>query len=80
MTYPSRRFSSRSTASRMNSARLPGSVTASMRANISGESRTAVNFPIGGRPMRDGLAVIAFFAKLAIFPLSPIDRTRYRVY
>lgn len=63
---PSRRCSSRSTASRMNSARFPGAASASMRASISADSLTAVNCPIGGRPMRGALSVIFFSAKTVI--------------
>jgi len=74
----SRRASSRSTASRMKSARFPFGTIASMRANASSGKRTAVNFPIGGRPIRAALAVIFFGAKLVTFPLSPIDSMRYR--
>lgn len=75
----SRRFSSASTQSRMNCARLPGPMIASMRSSISGESRTAVNLPIAGRPMRGGLSDNVNFAKSVMFPLSPIDSNRYRV-
>jgi len=74
-----RRSSSRSTASRMNCARFPGPTRASMRSSISGGSLTAVNLPIGGRPMRGALSVIFFCAKPCIFPLSPIDSNRYRL-
>lgn len=78
MSYFSRRFNSASTASRMNSARLPAGTSASIRAKVSSDKRTAVNLPIGGRPIRAGLSVIFFSAKPCIFPLSPIDYTRYR--
>jgi len=57
----SRRSSSRSTASRMNSARRCGPAIASMRAIISASNRTWVRFVTssrlsGGRPMRGSLA------------------------
>jgi len=72
------RANSASTAARINSARFPGPANASMRSSISGESRTAVNLPMAGRPMRAGLAVIFLCAKPCMFPLSPIDYSRYR--
>jgi hypothetical protein len=76
--FRSRRASSVSTASRMNSARLPAGTSASMRASVSSGKRTAVNFPIGGRPIRAGLSDNFFCANPLIFPLSPIDYSRYR--
>jgi hypothetical protein len=39
-----------------------------------------VNFPIGGRPILGGLTDNSFSAKLAMFPLSPIDRIRDNAY
>lgn len=78
MRYFSRRLSSASTASRMKSARFPFGTIASIRASVASDRRTAVNFPIGGRPIRVGLSVISFSAKTISFPLSPIDYNRYR--
>jgi hypothetical protein len=57
--FRSRRLSSRSTASRMNSAIFCLPTSASIRSSASFESRTTVAFMFnGGRPMRPGLADI----------------------
>lgn len=67
----SRRRSSFSTASRMNSERLPGPASASIRARTFGDKRMAVNFtPSGGRPIRPPLSVTQIFASLDIRGLT----------
>lgn len=65
----SRRFSSASTASRMNSAMRFGPANASIRFRRSSVSRTIVGFVMdvcfrGGRPMRRGVTDCGKFVKV----------------
>lgn len=78
---PFRLESSASTASRMNSDRLPGPASLSIRAKTSGDKRIAVNFtPSDGRPMRAALSVtqISFNPRIRLltYPLY----TTYKRY
>lgn len=70
-----RRFSSRSTASRMKSERFsPSANAASIRASVPSRNRAGVCSPlILGRPTGAEVADITFFAKSNILLISPID-------
>lgn len=70
----SRLFSSRSTAARMNSARLFGPSKRSIRASVSSDSRTSVGRTASdGRPMRLGVAEGEAAVKSETNPTSLID-------
>jgi len=71
---PSRRDSSRSTASRSRSVRLsPSRNTASMRSNVRSGKRPGILSKLTClRPTRGAVAGISFFVKPVTFLISPI--------
>jgi hypothetical protein len=86
--YPLRRFSSRSTASRMKSDRFSLSArTASILSSVPPGKRAGVcSSLIRGRPTVERISDISFCAKPCILLISPIDHvpditysTRYQV-